>query len=277
MLTRLIRSILWVVFFGVISGCAATAPERYPLPAAHRADRAAGMDNSAVAIQSAAKARVPFIEVDVRPTADRQFVLYHDKHFHRKYFNAPTIPDGVPVEELSLDALRAQRFADGSGIPLAFREGLLLLRGSHSVMLLDVKGATPERLTLLMQQVVDLGQEANVVVQCQAVEAARFLATHYREIHFLARLHKDADLAEYLMLRPYIVQLDPEMAIPEHVNRIKAAGARVLIKAVDSKYDSPQGWRALKELGADIVLTDYPKDLGQRAGLGRDWRETPAQ
>ena len=253
----IVGSILWVV----VGGCAPSTQGGYPLPAAHRADRAAGMDNSKVAIQSAVASEVPYIEVDVRPTGDEQFVLYHDSRFHRRYFAAPTAPEDALIESLSLALLRQQRFADGSGTILTFAEGLPLLRGSNSIALLDVKGVTEGRLTQLMQQVIAAGQEHNVIVQCQAPEAARFLATRYREIRFLARVHRPEQIAEYLSLRPSIVQLDPEIASHERINQIKATGALVLIKAVDSRYDSPDGWRELKRLGADIVLTDYPSAL----------------
>ena len=261
----------------ITTGCASRTPQEYPRVAAHRADRAAGMDNSEVAIKSAVAAGFPFIEIDVRATQDGGFVLYHDSRFHQRYFASASIEEGIPIEQLTLGALKAERFVDGSGGILTFVEGLMLVRGTTARVLLDIKGATPARVEELMQAVFQGGYEHSVVVQCQSIEVARLITSSYPGIRILARLHRLSDLDEYLALRPFIVQVDPQKATLERVNQIKAAGALVLIKAVDTELDSPGGWRKLKRLGADIVLTDNPAELMQHSGSALELREPPAQ
>lgn len=246
------------------TGCAGSTVQLYPQPAAHRADREVGVDNSRTAILSALAAGIPYIEIDVRPTKDDGLVLYHEKRLHHSHFSRPAIPHGTLIRELPLAALRAESLADGSGPVLLFSEALDLLVGTHGIFLLDIKEPTKERVSQMLDLVRQKNLSTNIIVQCQAPIAAEFMRQNYPDIPFLARVHDLADLPRYLELRPAIVQLNPGDATLPIINSIRSAGSHILMKAVDTTFDSPKGWRELKSRGADIVLTDKPKDLYRR-------------
>jgi glycerophosphoryl diester phosphodiesterase len=270
----MLRIVLSLILL-LCSGCARSTVNLYPQPAAHRADREAGVDNSRTAILSALAAGIPYIEIDVRPTRDDGLVLYHEKRIHHPHFVSPSIPHGTLIREIPLAALRAEALADGSGPVLLFSEALDLLVGTHGVYLLDIKEPTKERVSRMLDLVREKNLSANIIVQCQAPIAAELMRQHYPDIPFLARVHELSDLTRYLELRPAIVQLDPEEASSAIVNSIRSSSSLILMKAVDTKFDSPKGWRELRSRGADIVLTDRPKELYRRLFAASSERAEP--
>jgi glycerophosphoryl diester phosphodiesterase len=94
--------------------------------------------NSLAAVQACVDARAPRIEVDVRFLADDAMLVFHDT-----YLEAETTGTGL-AHRLNAASARLVRYRDSSETPLAFFEDVIdLIRGSNTVLQVDLKGLAP--------------------------------------------------------------------------------------------------------------------------------------
>jgi glycerophosphoryl diester phosphodiesterase len=94
-------------------------------------------DNSLAGIRACVSAGVPRLEIDVRFLGDGALLVFHDDRLERE-----TDGSGAPEELDSAAIARVRYRADGA--PLAMLgEVVELLRGSRTVLQVDLKGQTP--------------------------------------------------------------------------------------------------------------------------------------
>lgn len=233
------------------------------IPSAHRGDRSRGFDNSVEAIRAAGD--LPFIEIDIRLTADNDMVLFHDRRLSVKNFVGPTSLMGRPIATLTRAEIALGRFPDGSKIP-KFRAALHEVERRGSRLMLDVKSNSPRDYKRVMEEVSAVGAEFRVVVQCQTKEVLDFMRRHYPRVAVLARAHTESDVEILLESSPSFVQVNHTWELSSIVPKIHAGGARVVVKTLSPEIDRPRTWRYLCSQGVDIVLTDRPREL---LSLGR--------
>jgi glycerophosphoryl diester phosphodiesterase len=233
------------------------------LQSAHRGERSHSFDNSVEAIRAASG--LPFIEIDIRLTADNDIVLFHDRRLSVKNFLGPTILMGRPIATLTREEIFSGRFPDGSKIP-KFRAALHEVERSGSMLMLDVKSNSPRDFKRVMEEVSAVGAESRVVVQCQTKEVLDFMRRHYPRVAVLARAHSETDVELLLESAPSYVQVNGTWNLSSVVPKIHTGGARVVVKTLSPETDRPETWRSLCSQGVDIVLTDRPREF---LSLGR--------
>lgn len=225
---------------------------------AHRGDRLRSFDNSVEAIRAAGD--LPFIEIDIRLTADNDLVLFHDRRLSVKNFVGPTSLMGRPIATLTRGEISLGRFPDGSKIP-RFRAALHEVERGGGRLMLDVKSNSPRDYKRVMEEVSVVGAESRVVVQCQTKEVLDFMRRHYPRVPVLARAHREADVELLLESAPSYVQVNHTWDLPSVVPKIHTGGARVVVKTLSPETDRPETWRYLCSQGVDIILTDRPREL----------------
>jgi glycerophosphoryl diester phosphodiesterase len=228
------------------------------LPSAHRGERSHSFDNSVEAIRAASG--LPFIEIDIRLTADNDLVLFHDRRLSVKNFVGPTSLMGRPIATLTREDIFSGRFPDGSKIP-KFRAALHEVERSGSMLMLDVKSNSPRDFKRVMEEVSAVGAESRVVVQCQTKEVLDFMRRHYPRVAVLARAHSETDVELLLESAPSYVQVNDTWNLSSVVPKIHTGGARVVVKTLSPETDRPETWRSLCSQGVDIVLTDRPREF----------------
>lgn len=228
------------------------------VPSAHRGERSLHFDNSLDAIRAAGD--LPFIEIDIRLTADNDLVLFHDRRLSAKNFVGPTSLMGRPIATLTREEIALGRFPDGSKIP-KFRAALHEVERRGSRLMLDVKSNSPRDYKKVMEEVYAVGAESRVVVQCQTKEVLDFMRRHYPRVNVLARAHRETDVELLLKSAPSYVQVNHTWDLPSVVPKIHTGGGRVVVKTLSPETDGPETWRFLCSQGVDIVLTDRPREF----------------
>lgn len=232
--------------------------------AAHRGDQTAGPDNSLTAITAAARHRISLIEIDVQQTRDGHLFLFHDRRLRPHNIRGPGNLLGREVRSLSRPDLQFLTLPTPSTEPIpALSQAFERLRGLPSTLLLDLKGESEELANRIVQLAARKGVARQIIIQCQHPSTARFLRKHYPHTAILARCHEPehVNVALAITPTPEIVQIDQDWASRELVDRIQAAGAAVLVKALGPGVDTPENWNQLLEIGVDIVLTDRPREF----------------
>ena len=254
------RNLLTLLLALCLSACASLRPD-YPLPSGHRGDRDAGIENSRQSIQHAIDIGIPYIETDLRYSKDHKLVLYHDHKLHHALIPVSDVPENTAIADVPFATLRSVEIPNGGGILLDFDDVLDMLATSHAQLQTDLKGESIPLAKEVAETVRAHHMQKHILMQCQEVETAKFLRANYPDISILAISHEPETLVPFLELHPEVMQIEDKAATPEVVAQIKKNGAKILMKAVDTMYDNPRGWRHLRNLGADIVLTDHPQAL----------------
>jgi glycerophosphoryl diester phosphodiesterase len=230
-----------------------------PLPRilAHRGLSLTVPENSVDAFRAALDAGATHLETDVRATLDGAPVLVHD----------PELPDGTPVDRLTLAALRRRQ-------PAACTVGEALAALPHARLNLDLKARTAVAPTV--EAVRAAGALPRVLVTSfsgrrrrPAVRALPGVATSASGADVLAALlaHRARSpramaLAlgglDALQVPPYALGVD--LGAPPFLDAVHRAGAEVHFWVIDE----PERMRALVAAGADGIVTDRP-DLAAAA------------
>lgn len=247
-------------------------------------------DNSRAAITQVVRAKVPYLELDLRRAFDGEIYLYHDRRIG---------VDGarVPFATVMGDWLRSH-YPDVLSMNEAFRILCKEEKGEGSLGIfaqLDMKAPESE-ISEMIEEIISLasridretcsitdsnsrsnvtsqrnnkfnGNEylpakqlgptlaSKLIFQCQEMTCAKYLAGHKSNAMWLARLHSEDDLPELLRLKPEIIQINFALATDDLIKRIQQTGALVLVKALGVN-DNQKTWEMLRKKGVDIILTD---------------------
>jgi len=228
------------------------------VPSAHRGERSRAFDNSVEAIRAAQG--LPYVEVDVRLTADNDLVLFHDRRLSSANFRGDAHLVGRPIASVSREELAGIRLPDGSKIP-RLRTALREARELGITLMLDVKVVTPRDFKRVMEEVHESGSESQVVVQCQTREVLAYVRGAFPKVEVLARAHSESEVGMLLDQDPNFVQIDYDWNLSTLVAKIHERRGRVVVKTLTPEVDIPKEWRRVCEAGVDVVLTDRPRDL----------------
>ena len=236
------------------------------LVVAHRAANDAAPENSIEAIERAIDLGVAVVELDVRKSADGQYVLMHDSTLERT-----TTLSGM-VNQTSFSKLRSARLrlADGTvteAVIPTFAEAIKAAKGRIWVMI-DSKVDRPEDVA----EIIRIARGAGVVGQIILYDYKPDMLVQYRalapEAAIMARTKKEVDVVGlYNGIRPQIFHIEPDynskriarmfdrLGVPTWMNFIGEIDASARAQGDDQIY-----WAHLDK-GPDIVQTDRPAEL----------------
>jgi glycerophosphoryl diester phosphodiesterase len=272
------RTAVRIIFFILLSGLSACArgkpgPEdpakllgrmeqRLCWVSAHRGDRDAGVDNSLKAIESAASAGVPLVEIDLRVIDGGGIYLFHDDKLSATNYAGPGSLLGRRFSSLTPQELASITLPRSGGAVPSFGSALALIGRFPSLLQLDLKGESPEMVGLVLHELDLLGARGKVVIQCQRKSCLESLKKE-PDILVLARAHEPEHLSDAMQARPAIVQTDLEWTDGDMIREIHAIGSRILTKSLGPTLDYPEIWKKVFQMGIDIQMTDHPLAMKQ--------------
>jgi len=227
---------------------------------AHRGDHSHAHENTLTALQHAIDAGVDYAEVDVRRTADDQYVLMHDSTVNR-------MTDGTgAVRELALAQIRILRVLDPKRpqIPpdrvATFSEALTLIKGRLNLYL-DFKEGDRGAVTKLIR---DAGVERQIIVYDGVDSVAEWhaVAPEFPLIISPPDNVKDSkQLVEFATgKRIEILDDDWSRYSAEMVEAANRAGIRIWPDIQTGMEDSTYFSKVLAR-GFSGVQTDHPEEL----------------
>jgi glycerophosphoryl diester phosphodiesterase len=244
----------------------------------HKGGGAAALENSRAGLQHALDLDLDAVEVDVWPTADREFVLFHDADVIRM---TGQLGQTMHLTSAQLRALEVGGLAPASGSDrlLLLQEALELLAGRVELFL-EVKRTRHEldRYTWLEARLTQVLREAGALPWTTVVSFDHRSLLHLRERY--------PDLktgmlyhGEWLNLWQEIGVLKPESLLPHW-----AQTTPVLVSEAHANNLSVYPWvvnndewlEAFMGMGVDGIITDRPEALlalcpqrSRTAGTGR--------
>lgn len=221
-----------------------TRDRDYPIPAAHRggSKEITFTDEATIeAITKGVRAQLPILELDLRIKSDGDIVVRHNKDLSKCLVNHT---EKAPCAEcLSLEKL------------------FTLTKEYSGELLLDIKGTEGDKIidkTILLAEKINI--ETKIIFQCDPIQEFFYIRTKYPKVKVMVRVHSLSDLTKILNLHPDILQIDADKVTEPLVREIHKNEAKILVKTLESE-DREENWRKLKELGVDIILTDYPQSF----------------
>ena len=235
------------------------AQTRHVVAISHRGEHLHHPENTMPAFQEAVRLGADYIEVDVRTSSDGKLVLSHDANFTR-------CTNGTgDVSKMTFDEIRAldagikmgPEFA-GTKVP-TFDEVLDYARGKINIYV-DVKSVTAKEL---VDHIVGHGMQDHVVIYSGRI------SKDIQDLNPKLKIMPEASTVELLqrvipMLHPPVWAFGAGDWKPEIIKLAKDSGAEVYVDRQGSGLtDSPAGWQAAIDMGADGIQTDRPGELVQ--------------
>lgn len=147
---------------------------------AHRGGKGDGFENSIDAIKKTLAHKPDMIEVDVRMTRDREFVIFHDAFLDRL-----TNWSGL-VNTKTLKTLKEVRLKDGSRIPTIDHVFQLVKKQSTTKLILDIKdlNAGIFDYAKLIKKIQKYQLQQRVIILCINYYLLRRIASDYPELEY---------------------------------------------------------------------------------------------
>jgi glycerophosphoryl diester phosphodiesterase len=243
-------------------GPLSSAPTIREVVTAHRGSpvRNSLPDNSVAAVRASVEAGIPFIELDVRASHDKELFLFHDGSLHSDNSFAPSNLQGRSIQSLRA-AERSSVFLDRDktiAIPL-LSEALDALRGSTSSAQLDLKQESDELALAVFALLSQRGQLDQALVQLRSPERARLVLRSYPRARVLGRCTDITTLREFLALKPEFIELE-RWASSEAIALAHQAGVAVTANVSGSRLDEPSTWDYLRSRGFDGIMSDHAQE-----------------
>lgn len=227
--------------------------EKFPVGIAfHRGASRYAPENTLPAITRAVVAGADFIEIDIRPTKDGEYVLLHDSRLDR------TTDGKGPIKEKSLTELRTLHAGAWFGVGYAetriptLDEALNAL-GNQANAYLDAKEITPQALVAAIKK-HDL-LERHVVYQ--SADYCKRIVDLEPAVKTIPGLKSAADLEKVLTVKPYGVDAAWSLLSKEFIERCHDKKIKVFSDALGPNETIAQYRRAIG-WGIDVIQTDYP-------------------
>lgn len=225
------------------------------LTIAHRGACTRCPENTLPAYFKACALGADVVEIDVRRTADGEWVAMHDSRVDRTTDGSGNVNELTLAEIRRLDA--GVRFAPayrGVKVP-TLKEALGALRGLAAI-LLDVKDDTrPDEL-------VALAEAARVESVCtmgfrriEPIGAVKVLNPNLRALGFIPRPHTEEVIDAYIAAGADVIRFWMDEVRADLVQRVHRAGKAVWVMAGDIDR---AGLNSLRDLGCDGVLVNDP-------------------
>ena len=189
---------------------------------AHRGFSSRYPENTLAAIRAAIRLGVDMVEIDVQQTRDGELIVFHDYRLDRIY----------GVHRRVRDALRCEL----PGAP-TLTEVLRL----NFPLLIEIKGADPERVAALVQRRKDVIVFSVHPGKVQRLSHVTRFGLYARRIRFPAGV-AGLGLSRQLVTSPAVVR------------RIHRRGLKLFVWTVDRTEEM----RRLRDWGVDGLITNYP-------------------
>ncbi|QDT69450.1 putative glycerophosphoryl diester phosphodiesterase 1 [Planctomycetes bacterium MalM25] len=248
------------------------------LVAAHRGDWRNAPENSLQAIENAIAMGCDIVEIDIRMTKDRRFVVMHDKTLDR------TTTGSGKISHQTLAEIQQLRLRNGYGLPTEHRapsleEAFEVARG-RAVLYIDKSEHCIADVYRLAAK-VGVNEQTLFYGHMSRAEIRKGLGDLADRVHYLPKVGENtANAEEYVSEhlrdanRPvFLVSFkDGDATVLEQTPVIRGAGRRVWMSPLwpdlcagrtdDLAVDDPEGsWGWLIDRGASVLCTDRPAQL----------------
>jgi glycerophosphoryl diester phosphodiesterase len=242
------RMTLRSVFVSLMLVALAGAQPRRIVAIAHRGEHLEHPENTLPAFQEAIRLGADFIEADVRTTSDGYLVLSHDETVDRCTNGHGKISGMTLAQVQALDA-------GGAKVP-TFDQVLDLARGKIGIYV-DVKSASAKDL---VAHIDSHAMTDRVVIYC-----GLNLAKEIQQLNPKLKVMPEANSVEHAsllidQLHPRVIAFGARDFKPEIISVVKKGGAAIYVDIMGAT-DTPEGWQAAIDAGADGLQTDRPGPL----------------
>ena len=215
---------------------------------AHRGFKAVAPENSIAAFEAAFAVDADYMEVDVRPTKDRELILMHDGKVDRTTNGKGLVTDFLFTDIRKLDAGQLQPV-------ITFREALLWAKKSGARIDVDHKDGTVEEVAKVIK---DTGMTDRVVIEGARARLLRFTellpgVDTMPKVTSVDDIRTACEALHTTVIRLSLAQLEQ----PNAVNAVRRCGARVSVTILGQE-DTEEGIRRVIASGAQIIETDHP-------------------
>ena len=229
----------------------------------HKGGGAAALENSRAGLQHALELELDGVEIDVWPTADREFVLFHDADVTRM--------TGRLGQTMHLTSAQLRALEVGGLAPASSSDRLLLLQealevlGGRVELFLEVKRTRHEldRYTWLEARLTEVLQEAGALSWTTVVSFDHRSLLHLRERCVGLRtgmlyagewlnLWQEIGALKPASLLPHWYQTTPALVSEAHANNLSIYPWVV---------NSDEWMEAFVGMGVDGIITDRPEAL----------------
>ncbi|GAB6160478.1 glycerophosphodiester phosphodiesterase family protein [Howardella ureilytica] len=232
---------------------------------AHRAGGNLGDENTVQGLNKAIEKGVWGGEVDVQRTKDNKYIINHDDTFKRLTGNKKTSSE-LTLEEIKKLEVKNSLHSEESGQIASLEEMLDAAKGKI-VLYIELKGKTADEKTAddIYGIVKNKGMLNQVV----------FVGFNYKLMKYMEEKHPNAEtgylcyaaFGEIENLATDEIIIEEELATPENIDKIKAAGKKVIVWTVNT----PMGMARFYSRGADGIITDkIDKSLNIKSLLQSD-------
>ena len=247
----------------------------------HKGGGSSVPENSRTGLEHALSLGLDAVEIDVWPTADRQFVLFHDADIARLTGHAGwtmhLTSDQLRTLEIGSDAATKHT---GERI-LLLEEALALIAGKADLFL-EVKRTRHEldRYTWVEERL------SKILHDCNAVSWTTVISFDHRSLLNLQETSRDIQIGmlyagEWLSLRQEIEALNPVALLPHWaqttptlVNDAHSDGIAIYPWVINND----EWMQEFSRMGVDGIITDRPEALIQlRQAMGRATDKTESE
>lgn len=241
---------------------------------AHRGASGAFPENTLPAFLAAARAGIPYLELDVWATADGQIVTHHDQTLLRLCGDPRPLPELTLAELQSLDAGHTFSLDGDQSFPFRGRGVKIptltevFAACPHSRFNIEVKDPNPAAAAATVQAIRSAGREAEVLLAAEDHQILLRLRPLCPEIPTSLSFAEAAAFFSWLdggCLQPYTppgvalqipeVYGSRQLITAESVAAAHAAGLEVHVWTVNQLADIQR----LLALGVDGIMSDFPE------------------
>lgn len=219
----------------------------------HRGDHQNAPENTLAAFDKAIEAGAHIVEVDVRLTRDKTWVVYHDRTIRLRNGARMMVSQCTYAELKQLTVSGSRYRIPDQNIP-TLNEVLEHLR-DRVVIYLDDKMGRPLELVEIIQE---HKMEDQVFIGVNDYADAILMSEFAPDVHWRARVKPIGNnIDKYLVLKPLIIEVNNFSALtPERVNRIHEAGVKIMVNSYGHRESKDYYTIFVEMVGADIIQTD---------------------
>jgi len=238
------------------------APSRLATVTAHRGAPIKGVlpDNSIPAARASVLRGIPFIELDVRLSQDKELFLFHDGSVQSHNSFAPSQLRGRAIQSLRSDERRLVFLNRDHTISIpSLSEALDVIRGSKTSVQLDLKQESDELALAVFDLLSKRGQINQALVQLRSPARADMIKRAYPHARILGRCVDMETLRAFVAINPEFVELE-RWASSEAIALAHGAGVAVSANVAGSRLDEPSTWNYLRSRGLDSIMSDRAQE-----------------
>lgn len=219
----------------------------------HRGDHRKAPENTLAAFDRAIEAGAHFVEVDVRLTRDRKWVVYHDRTIRLRN-GARMLVSQCTFAELRQLTISGSRYQISDQMIPTLQEVLDHLEG-RVVIYLDDKMGRPLELAEIVRS---HEMKDQVFIGINDYADAILMSEFAPDVYWRARVKPIGNnIDKYLALKPLIIEVNNFFSLtPERIDRIHKAGVKIMVNSYGHREKDSYYSIFVEKVGADIIQTD---------------------